>query len=166
MTTEESGSSLDARLRDVSGLPYWHVHRSRVEGASSADAVTEELGRVADLSAGVLSWQLTPWVGRRLTLSSEADTASPTPMEPTEYAVDMTHAVAMVRVEASLAFGALAKICPIDFSRRPKAFALRTSMAQVGVEVVRHAALDDDFLLIFPRSFGPYFYDVIRDAAC
>lgn len=156
----------EARVRDLSGLPFWHVHRSRVGATSATRACAGHFGVVEESVPGLLGWQLTASVGRRLAVHTAGE-MSPAPESASgAYAVDMTHAVAIMRLASEFAPAVLAKICPIDFSRRPDAFALRTSMAQVGVEVVRHGVLDGDVLLLVPRSFGPYFYGVLRDAAC
>ncbi len=82
-------------------------------------------------------------------------------------AVDVTHARAMIRLVGDRAAPVLSKVCAIDFddSVTPNGAALRSSVAGVVTDIVRHdLGGDRSYLLHSERSFGQYLFDALVDA--
>lgn len=81
--------------------------------------------------------------------------------------VDVTHAMACLRLTGDKAASLLAKICAVDLADRasPDGTAFRTSVAKVITDVIRDDAGDAPaYLLMCDRSFGQYLYDSVLDA--
>jgi heterotetrameric sarcosine oxidase gamma subunit len=78
---------------------------------------------------------------------------------------DLSHAVAVLRLEADVAEEVLARICPVDPRRLGPGTASRCSMAQVVTDVVRDDGDRPPYWLLVPRSYARYFLTVVLDAA-
>ena len=140
-----------------------------VRGAAAAELGTE-LGGIAGRSrrAGdTLAWSLRP--GELMVLNDGVGPAAAGPVEavrsryPTGW-TDLTHGVALMRLDGALAPRILAKLCPLDLARLVDDTALRTSMAQVIVEIITDDASREAWLLVVPRSYAVYFSGVLDDA--
>jgi heterotetrameric sarcosine oxidase gamma subunit len=81
--------------------------------------------------------------------------------------VDVTHAMASLRLTGEHAASTLAKVCAVDLADRvrPDGAAFRSSVAKVVTDVIRDdTAAGPSYLLICDRSFGQYLYDALLDA--
>jgi len=95
--------------------------------------------------------------------------------------VDITHARAMIRIAGTDSAKVLSKLCGIDFrdAVTPDNTALRSSVARIVTEILRHdavrstaaseqipAAAPRSYLLLCDRSAGQYLFDSLLDAGC
>jgi heterotetrameric sarcosine oxidase gamma subunit len=78
---------------------------------------------------------------------------------------DLAHATATVRMTGAGVPAVLARVCPVDLRRFADGHAVRTSMAQVPTEVLRVDRDGPTYLLSVSRSFGPYFWALLTQAA-
>jgi heterotetrameric sarcosine oxidase gamma subunit len=121
-------------------------------------------GRTFRLEDGVFGWSLRP--GEMLVLCPSAHPAPAITSLMVRHDgswTDLTHSVAILGLRDAEAPRILSKLCPLDLSRMPQNFALRTSMAQVATQIVRSAA--GEIWLLAPRSYAPYLLRVLVDSA-
>jgi heterotetrameric sarcosine oxidase gamma subunit len=82
--------------------------------------------------------------------------------------LDLTHALAMIRITGERSPDVLAKLCPLDFADRaaPDGSALRSSVAGLAAGVVRddRPPADRSYLLHCDRSYGQYLFGALLDA--
>jgi heterotetrameric sarcosine oxidase gamma subunit len=137
--------------------------------------VTAALGRAVRLADGVLEigsgpgeWLLLGPPGSAPALMAQAGRPGDNGDVPRAGAtVDVTHALACLRLTGRRAPALLAKICAVDLADRasPDGTAFRTSVAKVITDVIRD---DTDggpaYLLLCDRSLGQYLYDSLLDA--
>jgi sarcosine oxidase, subunit alpha len=133
--------------------------------------VTASLGRAVRLADGGLEIGSGPgeWLRLGPPGSAPALMAGALPADTTRAGaiVDVTHAMACLRLAGKDAPSLLAKICAVDLSDRasPDGTAFRTSVAKVITDVIRD---DTDgrpaYLLLCDRSFGQFLFDSLLDA--
>ena len=76
-----------------------------------------------------------------------------------------THSRALVRLVGVHAPRLLAKVCAVDLGAVPDGTALRTSVARLATDVVRHdLAATPSYLLHCERSSGRYLHEALLDA--
>jgi heterotetrameric sarcosine oxidase gamma subunit len=81
--------------------------------------------------------------------------------------VDLTHAMACLRLDGRASTATLAKVCAVDLSdaASPNGKALRSSVAKVVTDVIRDdTAAGPSYLLLCDRSFAQYLFDSLLDA--
>lgn len=140
-----------------------------VRGVAAAE-LGAELGVVAGRWRRVgdtLSWSLRP--GELMVLADGVGAAAAGPVEAvmSRYSTgwtDLTHGVALMRLDGALAPRILEKLCSLDLARLVDGTAVRTSMAQVVVEIITDDASRKAWLLVVPRSYAVYFSSVLDDA--
>jgi heterotetrameric sarcosine oxidase gamma subunit len=154
-------------LTDYSHQPRWYLH------GKTAQRLTQSLAyrpgavwRRGDL----LLWSFAPVQVRAAWIGAPLDTDGRLPdhlwadLSP-EDLTNVTHGVATVRMVGSSVPEVLARICPIDPRQLPDNHAMSTSMAQVTTEVLRADGDTPAYLLSVGRSYGPYLWGVLSEAA-
>jgi hypothetical protein len=77
---------------------------------------------------------------------------------------DVTHAFAVLRLDAELAPGVLGHLCPVNLRALREGTAIRCSMAQVVTDLVRGDEHGAPIYLLVPRSYGRYLTDALLEA--
>jgi len=158
------------QIQDVTGAP---VVLCRGQAAASLKAAfgaaPDKPGAVVAVNGGAVVC-LTPTVYYGIGFSAHADwpavEALNDSLPAAARAVDMTHGLAILRLQGAPAAALLPKICGLDFSDRafPHQWAAQTSAAKIKTLIIR---LDESqiptYYLAVDRSLGQYFWDVVLD---
>ena len=139
-------------------------------GGEPPARVTATLGRAVRLPDGVLEvgsgpgeWLLLGPPGSAPALLARRESGD----ARVGAVVDVTHAMACLRLAGARAAATLAKVCAVDLGDRvsPDGKAFRSSVAKVVTDVIRDdTAAGPSYLLMCDRSFGQYLYDSLLDA--
>jgi heterotetrameric sarcosine oxidase gamma subunit len=168
---EISGARSVARLTVSDETARAKVLAKTSPGGAPPVNVTARLGRAVrladhglEIGSGPGEWLLLGRPGSAPALMARAQPPDTTRPGAT---VDVTHAMACLRLAGTDAPSMLAKICAVDVSDRatPDGTAFRTSVAKVITDVIR----DDtdgrpEYLLLCDRSLGQYLLDSLLDA--
>lgn len=87
--------------------------------------------------------------------------------QPLAYATDLTHGLAVLRLQGAQAAELLSKICGLDFHETvfPSGRVAQTSAAKIKTLIARHDEGDTPtYFLHVDRPLGQYFWEVVCDA--
>jgi heterotetrameric sarcosine oxidase gamma subunit len=163
---EISGARSSAALRIVDCAPLAKVLVRADAGGPAARALGARFGRSRRVRGGALVVGAGPeeWMLIGAPGSAEALAAG---VEPPAYAIDLTHARALMRVTGADSARLLAKVCAIDLDDRssPDGSAFRTSVAKLVTDVVREDEPQTrSYWLHCEWSSGQYLFDALLDA--
>jgi heterotetrameric sarcosine oxidase gamma subunit len=154
-------------LEDRSEQPSWQLHGKTAQRLTQSRPYRPG----AVLRRGeLMAWSFSPaqwraaWTGAPLGVEGRVPDALWADLSP-EDVTDLTHGTATARMTGASAPDVLARICPVDLRRLSDDHAVRTSMAQVSAEVLRADRDAPTYLLSVSRSYGPYFWSLLSQAA-
>jgi heterotetrameric sarcosine oxidase gamma subunit len=120
------------------------------------------------VGSGPGEWLLVGPVGAEATLAARVrEAAAAAGRDPGVVSVVelFTHGRALLRLTGADAPRLLAKVCAVDLGAVPDGTALRTSVARLATDIVRHdLGGTPSYLLHCERSSGRYLYEALLDA--
>ena len=179
---EVSARQSTSPLRLIDCAPYTKTLVRTDPESPWALALGIDRGRAKRDAAGALvaaigygEWLIISPPGREPSLLATETSNGATPLTR----VDLTHARAMIQITGAVSVRVLSKLCGIDFrdTANPDDCALRSSMARLVTEIIRHDVVQPratgepgpstpsrSYLLLCDRSAGQYLFDVLLDA--